>query len=152
MPTAKLSLQTPECLLSDIQIWSNAELSHPGSEDRLNLISVVNHSKIPLFLVSCGPFDVYSEHHDTEGYFFDTLVCSEENMGLLAKTSAENSECYVVFYVDRASAPRVRCYYIDFSVLQQVDEMRSFGVENREEDVFFTAKTRANTEIGYQRV
>ncbi|KAM9903006.1 hypothetical protein OXX69_008086 [Metschnikowia pulcherrima] len=145
MPTTSLSLQTKTGLLSDIQIWSDAATSQPAMESDLVFVSAVNHHKIPLFLVSGGPFDVYTEHQETESYFFHQLVRQSEKTGILAKSLTENADLYIVFYVDRRKGPRVRCYYIDFCVLQQVNEFREKSLMIQNEDMFFVSKIRSAT-------
>lgn len=141
MPTAIFSLRTEKEILTGIQIWSDVEITQPLTESRLSVVCAVNHQKIPVFLVSCGPFDVYTENHDSESYFYNHLVCENRGIGLLTKAGDENSEMYVVFYIDGLELPRVRCYYLDFSVVQQGDEFREVSGN---EDVFFASRSRGN--------
>ncbi|OBA24340.1 hypothetical protein METBIDRAFT_228880, partial [Metschnikowia bicuspidata var. bicuspidata NRRL YB-4993] len=141
MPSTSFSLQTDRGLLADIQIWSDAATEQPNVDPHLDFVCVAYHERIPLFLVSNGPFDVYSEHVETENYFYESLVCLSEAVGILAKSLLEGTDTYFVFYLDQKALPRVRCYYIDFSVRQQVAEFREKASKIGDQDVFFISKT-----------
>lgn len=103
------SLATPASHYEDIQIWTETD-----SLPRLfHYITHINHRKIPVFLVSHGPFRVYTHNASTELYFGDNVACYHDDTGIIAKS--DNDDVYAVFFSDKNLA--VWSYFVDFSLL-----------------------------------
>lgn len=118
-----LSLQTPTATLHDIQIWGE---SVPSARDKttLSFLSMVDYEKIPLYLVSSGPHNVYTEQKDTEAYFHSSGITEDAELAVLAKSADTDADVYVVFYADHAQGT-IRCFSIDFSVLERVRQLET---------------------------
>lgn len=105
----KASLATPASQFDDIQIWTESE----GLPILLQYVTHVNVQKIPVFLISHGPFRVYTQNSAAELYFGDNIICHNDYTGILAKSSKE--DVYAVFFSDQSLA--VWSYFVDFSLL-----------------------------------
>lgn len=108
-----------------LEIWG--DLKHKLSQ--LEYVASVRVRRIPLFLVSIGPFDVYSEHAETEGYFQENLTT---RTGVMARSDAE---VYVVFYL---AGSGVKCFCIDFGIIR---EAQNLG-RNQHSNIYFSENPR----------
>lgn len=111
MSVCTVGMATPENQVSGIQIWSKS-VSAPPPASELQYVSRVYHARIPPFLVSQGPYDVYSELEATETFFYDRLACEAKDKAVLARCSSL-PESYVVFFPADSG---VRCFYIDLTM------------------------------------
>lgn len=127
--------------LPGIEISHNGKLNLRGPLEHVNL---VNSEKIPWFLVSLGPYPVYSTNDETAAYFKNLALDSIERpyIGLLSKSA---DGVYVVFFIHENS---VRCFCIDFSALDRLALAARAFEASSEDDIFYLAlPTRSDTTI-----
>lgn len=139
MPTAVVTLKTAQSDFSDIQISSPDEAPYLRSSPTLSFVSLVNYRLIPLYLISNGPYPVYSNNDATEAFFLRSLIQEHLNLGLLAKFTDLTGDAYIVFFVDEASKG-IKCVCLDFGVLTQVADYKSL-VKN-DDNVYFISRSR----------
>lgn len=123
-----------------IQIWHDSK--SPFRHLQLTQIAYINYKLVPLFLVSSGPYSVYSEVEATETYFRNTLVAAAVNnteIGLLAKF---NDDLYAVFYTTREFS--IKCFEINFGALE---ELRSLAKIDVPRSVYHDKKVRTDTTV-----
>lgn len=130
MAVVRAGLTTPNGVYLDIQIWTKHAIPGLESCKQLQIISHVDYTKIPVFLVSNGPFHVYTDEKATQNYLKENLAIYEDKCGLLAKSESQNF--YTVLYTD--SSLSVWCFVIDFGILDQISKLPS----NPEKDVYYT--------------
>lgn len=139
MPTLIATLKTAQSDFSDIQISSPDEAPYLRSPPTLSFVSLVNYRLIPLYLISNGPYPVYSDNDATEAFFVRSLVQEHLNLGLLAKFTDLTADIYIVFYVDEESRG-IKCLCLDFGVLSQLNQYKS--LIKGEENVYFISRSR----------
>lgn len=105
----KTSLSTANSSYNDIEIWTETE----GLPRLLQYVTHINHQKVPIFLVSHGPFRVYSQNSMTEQYFGQNIACYQNYTGILAKST--NEDVYAVFFGDQNL--EIWSYFVDFSIV-----------------------------------
>lgn len=115
-----VSLTSDDKVYSDIHISTESQTQFP-EQKRLSVISHVNVHKIPLVLVTAGPYDVFSNSPETEHYFRQLLAESHADAGIMAKAGETN---YVVFYVHSRELG-VKCFCLDFGVVAEAESMES---------------------------
>lgn len=140
MPSC-VSLSTPDATYHDIQIWNDAS-APPLSLPTLQYVCLVNHRKIPLYLVSSGAYNVYSTAPATEAYFLESAITHSETVAVLAKHTDAPSDAYVVFFADHSSLS-VKCFCIDFSVLERVARLSGDTDRGSEVSIYYSNTERA---------
>lgn len=135
MPVFLANLVVSESKYEDIQIWTDAPT--PGLDQcrSLRYVCYIDQGRFPLFLISLGPFRVYSGDASTEKYFGSHLAAYKSNTGLLTKS--ENEGIYMVFFTDEDLA--VWCFVVDFDALNQLQGLNP----PKDENVFYPAGARA---------
>ncbi|RKP29717.1 hypothetical protein METBISCDRAFT_18027 [Metschnikowia bicuspidata] len=144
MPTITVTLRTAQLDYSDIQISSPDDAPYLRTAPYLSFVSLVNYRLIPFFLVSDGPFPVYSDNNATEAFFIRSLVRPQPKIGLLTKYPDSNGDVYVVFFVDEAACG-IKCICLDFLVVSRMEELRDLAPDD--ENVFFA---RPNKLLAYK--
>lgn len=139
MPTVTVTLRTAQSEFPDIQINSPDDAPYLRTSPNLVFVALVNYRLIPIFLVSNGPYQVYSDHNETEAFFIRSLVQQRLNLGILSKYPDQNGDVYVVFYVDETSKG-IKCMCLDFLILSQFKEYEE--QVKAEENIFFANKSR----------
>lgn len=139
MPTSIVTLQTAQSDFSDIQIDSPDEAPYLRPSPTISFVSLINYRLVPLYLVSNGPYPVYSDNEATEAFFLRSLVQQHLNLGLLAKFSDLTGDAYIIFYVDEASMG-IKCICLDFGVITQLGEFKP--VSKDEDNVYFICRSR----------
>lgn len=142
MPTVVVTLETAQSGFSDIQISIPEEALHLRAVSHISFVALVNYRLIPLYLISNGPYPVYSENDATEAFFIRSLVQKDLNLGLLSKYLDYAGEMYMVFYVDELTKG-IKCVCIDFSVINQVLDFKQLCRDD--ENVYFTSRTKIVT-------
>lgn len=133
MPVS-VALHTPTETVSDILIWRD---DIQAKASMLLFVSTVCYPKIPAYLVSDGPFDVYTNSLQTELFFFERVVQQHDSTGLLALLKPGDSECYVVFFADASS--RIKCFFLDFAIISRAAELlRAAANDHPLQAVFYT--------------
>lgn len=110
----------------------------------LEHVTLINSQKVPWFLVSLGPFPVYSTDEATTSYFGQLAHESVERpyLGLLAKSP---DSVYVVFYIHKNGA---RCFFIDFSALERLAlAARAFEASNDDNVYYLALPARSDTTV-----
>ncbi|WPK25264.1 hypothetical protein PUMCH_002574 [Australozyma saopauloensis] len=139
MPTVALTLKTAQSDFRDIQICSPEDAPYLRAPAHLVFVALVNYKLIPLYLVSNGPYPVYSDDNDTEAFFIRSLVCQNMNVGLLAKCPELDGDLFVVFYVDELSSG-IKCFCLDFSIIAQALEFREMTQDS--ENTYYVSRTK----------
>lgn len=115
-----VSLTLDDKVYSDIHISTESH-TQLLEQKELSVVSHVNVHKIPLVLVTAGPYNVHSNSVETEHYFRQLLAESHPDAGIMAKAGEAN---YVVFYV-HARELGVKCFCLDFGVVAQAEATES---------------------------
>lgn len=137
MPVFTCSLHTPEANLEDIQVWTLAPTSGLDHCRGLRYVCHVDQTKVPLFLLSDGPYQVYTDSSATENYFGQNLAQFTKNTGLLAR--GDHEHVYMVFYSDDTMT--IKCFVVDFGVLDQIHTAQPSN--NEDENLYYPVTARA---------
>lgn len=132
-----------------LQIWHDDDPSFRHT--LFSRVSYVNYRQIPLFLISSGPFNVFSDNSTTEAYFRDHLAAASlqnPSIGILSKSK---DDLYLVLYIDQAQKA-VRCFAIDFGALEQLEYLRSDSLTKPDVCVYYDKGFKKSDTTIFDRV
>lgn len=144
MAFTTVTLRHEQKTVSNIDIEHESKL--PPKVGNLEHVSLVDFEKIPWFLVSHGPFKVFSSDDDTSEFFKTNLAAvavTEPHIGILSKS--QDPQTYVVFFFQDMS---IRCFCIDFSTLERLSTASSSFETDTVDNVFYSAlRPRSDTSV-----
>ncbi|KAF3990895.1 hypothetical protein FT663_02968 [Candidozyma haemuli var. vulneris] len=144
MGSTILELRHGEQVVSGIDVRHEARL--PFRNTSLSHVAYVNSERIPWFLISQGPFPVYSSDETTTGYFKEKLAreaLDRPYIGILSKS--QDPQTYVVFFIQGNG---VRCFCIDFTTLDRLSTASRNFEAGTDDNVYYSAlPTRSDTTI-----
>lgn len=148
MGSTTVVLHNEDRLVSDIDI--RHQTKNPLRSSKLTFVSYVNYEKIPWFLISLGPFNVYSLNEDTNLFFQHYLYSaslSQPHTGILSKSNEPH--VYVVFFVHKTG---VRCICIDFTTLERLaTASRSFET-GKDDNIYYSSLPTGSDTTIFDRV
>lgn len=130
MPVVHANMATGHGNIQDVQIWTEAATLGLDNCRVLQYLCHVDHTKVPVFLVSNGPFRVYTDDKNTEHYFGENLARYTDSCGLLAKGGSDDT--YMVFFGDTNLS--IWCFVVDFAALDVLSKVQP----HTDKDVYFT--------------
>lgn len=126
MATNTVTLTVGDTRYPQLQIWGDTAAKYPDVE----FVTHVYYRRIPLFLISAGPFDVYSDLAVTEQYF-SKVAARGAGIGILTRFSTSSE--YAVFYPESSG---VKCFSIDFGALERIQSLAR-EAETAETSIYF---------------
>lgn len=121
-----------------------------GSSAKLSHVAYINRHKVPLYLVSKGPFDVYTSNKDTEAYFAHMLAMpSSVNPSLAQLARVAESPCYYVFY---CVGNGLRCFEVDLDIPARVEALKGSVCMDRLSSVYFSSLAPRSDTAVFDRV
>ncbi|KAK6465267.1 hypothetical protein DFJ63DRAFT_310366 [Scheffersomyces coipomensis] len=132
--------------IEDVQLWynqSNASTSSSSSpiatttstpvtasinSSYSRLPIHINYRLIPIYLITCNPYHVYSNIEQTKNWFKSNLLFQtfnvDENISLIFKSDDSNSSNYLIFYFD-TKLNQIFSIILDFSLIDQINNLIS---------------------------
>lgn len=109
-------IESDEGIIEDIQLWTETNLDASTVKEkvqakRFKQLCYMDYRVVPIYLVNCRPFYVYSAEEKTCEFFRRRLVSVtryKEEAGILMKCS--DNDNYIVMYVEKkGERPEIRC-------------------------------------------
>lgn len=122
------TIRDADSTFNDVQFWSN-QSNQTMKIESSELVTYIDCSRIPIYLISGKPFLIFSNDSNTELFFKQKLIQPslkrDFRRGLLANAGERK---FIVFYYN----DQVKCLVLDFTKLAQMREslMASAAINN----------------------